>query len=114
MMDRFLSLLGLAQKSGNLISGEDTCERLIKSSKIHLVLVSADAAQNTQKKFKDMTKNRAVKLIIIGNREELSRAIGKTNRTVYAIRDKNFADKILETINKECPKFLGGEIQCQK
>lgn len=113
-MDRFLSLLGLAQKSGNLISGEDTCERLIKSNKVHLVLISGDAAYNTQKKFKDMTKNRAIKLIVISNREELSRAIGKANRTVYAIKDKKFADKIFELINNECPKFLGGEIQCQK
>ncbi len=116
MNDKILSFLGLAQRSGNLISGEDTCERLIRSNKVQLVLISGDASYNTQKKFKDMAKNKNIRCVILSNREELSKAIGKSNRTVYAIKDKGFAHKLHELLEeyKESPNKSGGEGNCQK
>ena len=110
MNEKLLSFLGLAQRSGNVVSGEDTCERLIKSKKVSLVLIAGDASDNTQKKFKDMTNSRNIRCVALSNRDELSNAIGKINRTVYAIKDHGFADRIFALIeDKDCPNKPGGE-----
>lgn len=98
MDTKILSLLGLAKKSGNLISGEDTCERLIKKNQASLVIIAQDASENTKKKFADMTTYRDIRCVVLANREELSAAIGKSNRTTYVIKDKGFADTIYKLI----------------
>ena len=98
MDSKLLSLLGLAKKSGSLISGEDTCERLIKRNEASLVLIAQDASDNTKKKFVDMTNYRNIRCVTLGNREELSAAIGKSNRTTYVITDKGFANTIYKLI----------------
>ena len=50
-------MLGLAQRAGKLVSGDETCEITIKSNKCCLVIVSLDASEKTKKKFKDMCSN---------------------------------------------------------
>ncbi|QEK12232.1 50S ribosomal protein L7ae [Crassaminicella thermophila] len=100
MNDKVFSFLGLAQRSGNLVTGEDTCTAYIKKNAINLVIVAEDASNNTKKKFKDMTMYRNINFVIYGNKNELSHAIGKTNRAVYGIKDKEFAKKIFSLIKE--------------
>ena len=50
--NKVLSLLGLATKAGKIASGEFSTEKSVKSGKGFLVLVAADASENTKKKFK--------------------------------------------------------------
>ncbi|QXM06105.1 L7Ae/L30e/S12e/Gadd45 family ribosomal protein [Crassaminicella indica] len=116
MKNKILSFLGLAQRSGNLITGEDTCEIYIKKKAVQLVLIAKDASDNTKKKFRNMTEFRNIKFVIYGDRQDLSRAVGKLNRTVYGIKDKGLARKILALIeeDKDCSNNLGGEQTCQK
>ncbi len=111
MDKRILSFFGLAQRSGNLITGEDTCEYHIKKGHIRLLIVAQDASENTKKKFKDMCEFRGIQHIVFGERDELSAAIGKSNRAVYAIKDTAFANKIYSLIveSMEGLNFLGGE-----
>ena len=49
--NKVLSLLGLATKAGKIASGEFSTEKSVKSGKGFLVLVAADASENTKKKF---------------------------------------------------------------
>ncbi|MCT4595627.1 MAG: ribosomal L7Ae/L30e/S12e/Gadd45 family protein [Anaeromicrobium sp.] len=98
MKNKIYSMLGLAQRSGNLMTGEDTCLMDIKKGKINLVIVADDASENTKKKFKDACAYRNIKFLVYGEREELSHAIGKYNRAVYAVRDKGFSEKICSLI----------------
>lgn len=101
MGNKLFSLLGIAQRSGNLISGEDTCERYIKKNAVYLVIVATDASNNTTKKFRDMTHYRGINFIAFGDKNSLSQAIGKTNRSVLAIKDEVFATKIFSMIVEE-------------
>lgn len=94
MKTKINNMLGLAQRSGNLVSGEDTCLMSIKKGKIKLVIVPNDASDNTKKKFKDACDYRKIDYINYGNRDELSQSIGKFNRTVYGVIDEGFAKKI--------------------
>ena len=47
--NKVLSLLGLATKAGKIASGEFSTEKSVKSGKGFLVLVAADASENTRK-----------------------------------------------------------------
>lgn len=111
MENKILSFLGLAQRSGNLVTGEDTCKIYIKKNGLKLVIVTEDASDNTKKKFRDMTEYRKIKFLIYGNKDCLSHAIGKTNRTVYGIKDDVFASKLFSLISEvhESSNNLGGE-----
>ncbi|WP_053957393.1 L7Ae/L30e/S12e/Gadd45 family ribosomal protein [Inediibacterium massiliense] len=111
MENKIFSFLGLAQRSGQLVTGEDTCTLYAKKKAIQLIIIPQDASENTKKKFKDMANHRNIPFLIYANRESLSKAVGKSNRTVYGIKDKGFATKILSLVQdeKECPNHLGGE-----
>ncbi len=111
MDNKILSILGLIQRSGNLITGEDTCEAYIKKNIIRFILVAEDASDNTKKKFKDMSRYRNIKFTVFGDKASLSQAIGKTNRAVYGIKDENFANQLfslIQNVHKGSNK-LGGE-----
>ena len=45
--DKVLSMLGIAAKSGNVVSGEFSTEKAVKSGQAYLVIVSSEASENT-------------------------------------------------------------------
>lgn len=93
------SMLGFCMKSGNIVSGEDTCKAELKRNKIYLIIVAVDASENTKKLFVDKTSYRNVPIRFIGSKEELGKSIGKNSRAVVAIKDENFALKLLQYID---------------
>ncbi|MCT4564103.1 MAG: ribosomal L7Ae/L30e/S12e/Gadd45 family protein [Maledivibacter sp.] len=93
--DRILTLLGFAQKSGNVFSGENTVELYIKKNKIKLIIISEDASKNSKEKFISISNSRNIPYIVFANKDELSNAIGKYNRTIFGIKDSKFAKKVL-------------------
>lgn len=97
-MQKFLTMLGFAMKSGKIITGDDTCEMFMKKRKIKLLIVAADASENTKDKFRFLTKQAEVQIIEISTKEELSQAIGKNNRAVIGITDRKFANAILKLV----------------
>jgi len=98
--DRILSLLGLAIKSGNLVSGEFMTEKAVKERKAFLVVVSEEASGNTKKKFTNMCSFYEVPLYFYGTLEELGHCIGKTFRASLAVTDEGFAKSIMNKL--EC------------
>mgnify|MGYP006286531447 CR=1 FL=1 len=99
MIDKIYKFMGLIVKAGKLISGENKCEAAIKASKVYLVIVADDASVNTKKRFSDMCEFRDVNIKIFGERESISRYIGKENRVVVAVTEKEFAKNLLKLIN---------------
>lgn len=99
MNSKVYSFIGLATKAGKLISGEDTCERAIKSGKVSLIIVAGDASDNTKKKFHDMCRYRGVNIRIYGEKELLGRYIGKDVRSIVAILEKEFSKHLMQIID---------------
>ena len=95
-MDRVLSMIGIAAKSGNVVSGEFSTEKAVKTGSAFLVIVSEEASKNTKKHFTDMTSFYEVPIYFYGDKESLGRAIGKEFRASLAIVDENLA-KAVET-----------------
>jgi ribosomal protein L7Ae-like RNA K-turn-binding protein len=99
--NRVIQSLGLCQRAGKIISGEQFVLEAIKAKKTKLVFLASDAGINTTKRITDKTAFYKVKLITDFCTEELNNAIGKRNRKVVAISDKNFANMIEGQLNKE-------------
>lgn len=107
MESKLYSFLGLMQRSGNIVSGDDGVEIDIKKAKCKLLIIAEDASDNTKKKFFNMAQYRNVPVIIFGTKEELGGAIGKSARAALSVRDDGFAR---EFINKHRAEINGGEI----
>ncbi len=100
MKNKALTLLGFAQKSGNLVSGTEQVLKSIESKKTLVCLVGKDVAEGTMKKVLAKCQHYKIPCIALFTVDELSIAIGKVNRTVLGITDKHFADSVL-ALSKE-------------
>lgn len=100
MVNKVYSMIGLAEKAGNIVSGEFSTEKAIKSGKACLVIIASDASENTRKHFSDMCAYRNIPIWIYGNKEELGRAIGKEMRVNLAVTNKGMADSIRKRIEE--------------
>lgn len=103
-MQKFLAMLGFAMKSGNIITGDDTCEMFIKKRRVKLLVVAADASENTKDKFRFLAKQSNLRLFEISTKEELSQAIGKYNRAVIGVTNKKFADSLIQLLDQTVEK----------
>ncbi|QUH20794.1 L7Ae/L30e/S12e/Gadd45 family ribosomal protein [Alkaliphilus sp. B6464] len=94
------NLLTLAAKSGNIVSGDETCINYLKKNAIHLIILAEDASENTKKKFKDKASYRDIPIRFWQQKEELGNTIGKASRTIIGVIDKGFAEKILKYLDE--------------
>ena len=105
--DPVLQLLGLAQKSGSVKSGEFMAESTIKSGRSFLCIIAGDASDNTRKHFHDMCTYHNVPVIEYSDRESLGHAIGKEYRATLCITNEQFARQIQKKI-PETPDVSDG------
>ena len=94
MRNRVFQMLGIAAKSGNVVSGEFSTEKAVKTGHAYLVIVSEEASENTNKMFANMTDFYEVPMYVFGTKEELGRCIGKEFRASLAITDENLANAV--------------------
>ncbi|MDR6997902.1 YlxQ family RNA-binding protein [Neobacillus niacini] len=96
---KWMSLLGLANRARKITSGEELTVKQIQSGGAKLILLSADASGNTTKKISDKCKSYEVPLKIVENRHLLGHAIGKEARVVVAVLDDGFAKKLVTLLD---------------
>ena len=63
---KVFSLIGIAQKSNNIASGEFLTEKAVKEHKAALVIVAEDASNNTKKMFTNMCTYYKVPIYFFG------------------------------------------------
>ncbi|NLY43602.1 MAG: 50S ribosomal protein L7ae [Clostridiaceae bacterium] len=107
MSYKVYGMIGLAQKAGKVVTGEEGCAEAIKKGKSKLVIIAENSSDNTKKKFMDMCFYRNIPYIVFGTKELLGKYTGKKNRAVLSIRDKNFATTIKHLYDQESN---GGEL----
>lgn len=93
-MHKALSRLGLARRAGKLVTGEEGVLKAIRSGQARLVILSADASENTRKKTADKCTSYGIPLLTGFSRQELGGAVGKHEGVMFAITDQGFADMI--------------------
>lgn len=92
--DRVLSMLGLAARSRNVVSGGFATEAAVKDGKAALVIIAEDASGNTRKKYSNMCNYYEVPCAFHGTKAVLGHSMGKDERSVLAVTDEGFADSI--------------------
>jgi len=90
--NKVLSQLGLAQRAGKLVTGDDIVFKAVRNKQAHLVFVAGDGSDNTKKKFRDKCRTYHVPLVIGFTRDELGESIGKLDRVIVAVTDHGFAN----------------------
>lgn len=98
---KVLSLLGLAQRGRNLVSGEQQVLQAIRDGSAYLVLVADDASENSQKLFRDKSSYYDVPFFTIASKEEIGHALGKELRSSLAVVEPGFAKKIIALLEDE-------------
>lgn len=98
MNNPVLSLLGLASRGRNLVSGEFSTLKAIKEHKASIIVVATDASDNTKKEFSDSGKFYNVPVYFFGTKEELGHAIGCMERASIAVLDEGLAKSIASKI----------------
>ncbi len=97
--NKIFSLLGLATRSRNVVSGEFMSDKSVKSGKAHLVIVGTDSSENTKKMFINMCEFYEVPVRVFGTKVELGHAMGKELRSSLAITDAGFAKSLMKLID---------------
>ena len=86
-MNKCYGMLGIAAKAGKLVSGTDAVLDVAKRKQAKLVIVAEDSSDKTKKEMKFICDRFNIPLMIFGNIDENSHAIGKRNRAIIAITD---------------------------
>lgn len=100
---KILGLIGLAARARNICFGADSVELEIKKRKVKLVVIAEDSSERTKEKFIKLSNEYNIPNIIGGKIDELSKAIGKSNKAIIGIKDINLSNEIQKINN-------GGEV----
>ena len=109
LRNKVLSMIGIASKSGKVVSGEFATEKAVKTGRAFLVIVSEEASENTTKMFSNMTEFYEVPMYRFGTKEELGRFTGKEFRASLAIVDENLA----KAVEKKLLAYLSDGIKTE-
>ena len=96
--NKIYSLLGLAMRGRNLVSGEFQTEDAVKKGSAMLVIVAEDASANTKKLFHDKCS-----YYEYGTKEELGWAIGRNLRSSIGVCDAGLADALIKQLEANLP-----------
>ena len=99
--NKVLSLLGIAAKGRNLVSGEFQTLEAIKKGTAMLIIIAEDASDRTKKLFNDKCSFYEVPVICFETKEELGRAIGKDLRTSLGVCNAGLADAIMKQLEEK-------------
>ena len=93
MNTRILNMLGIANKAGSIVTGEESVIYGLQKGKVKLVFVSNDASAATLDKFEKKCFYYHVDCISKYSSDELTKAIGKM-RKIVGITDEGFCNAI--------------------
>lgn len=104
--NKIYSLLGIAMRGRNVVSGEFQTESAVKDGSARFVIIAEDASDNTRKLFSNKCSSYQVPFVIYGTKEELGHAMGKDLRSSLAVTDTGIAKAIRKQLEES--EKLGG------
>ena len=96
---RILGLIGLAARARKVSFGADSVELEAQKNKVYLIILAQDSSSRTKEKFQKISEKYNIPIIITQTIEELSKAIGKSNKAILGIEDINLASEIQKINN---------------
>ena len=92
--EKLMSLLGLAQKAGKVVSGETAVENAVRGGKARLILVASDASENAKKNYRDMATHYRVEYQEQLTKAQMGHCTGKAQRAALALNDAGFCSAV--------------------
>lgn len=96
---KILGLIGLAARARKVSFGADSVELEAQKNKVYLIILAQDSSTRTKEKFQKISEKYNIPIIITQTIEELSKAIGKSNKAILGIGDINLASEIQKIYN---------------
>ncbi len=96
---KICGLLGLATKAGKIVAGTDACLQEIEKHNVKLLILAVDSADRTKKMFREKCEKFNITIYEELTANEISNAIGKCNKAVVGVKEKEFAQAINKIIN---------------
>ena len=105
-MDKVLNLIGLAQKAGRLAVGEEPTGAAARARDARLILVAADAAENSVRRVRHFADAGQCLWCRIGaDKDALGRAVGRSSCAMLAVMDIGFAEAIAKKLAEEDERY---------
>ena len=98
MTNKIYGLLGICAKAGDIVSGADITIETVETKKAKVVIVAQNCSEKTIKNMKFICEKNKVPIYVFGSIEEISKAIGKNNRGIIAIKNENIAREVIRKI----------------
>ena len=107
-MDNVLHLLGIARKAGRLEVGEEPVGASARARQAKLILVAADAAENSARRAAHFAQGgRVVCLTCPYSKGELGAAVGRSACAMLALTDAGLAGALVEKLAARDPVRYG-------
>ena len=65
----------------------------IKKHKVKLVIIASDTSEKSKENIRYVCTNNEITTIELSNMNELGNVIGKKNRAIIGVTDKNFSER---------------------
>ena len=93
-----MAFFGLAARAGKVVCGADVVREHNLKKKVFIVIIAEDSSTNTKEKFLKLSNDNGIKAFVYGNMENNSKSIGKKNKAIIGVSDKNFSEAIAKII----------------
>ena len=91
---RIVNLLSMAQRARRIVSGAFAVEQAMQGHKAELLIMAADAAEESRKKMITLADKYKVPYVEALDREMLGSCLGKEYRAAAALTDAGFAAQL--------------------
>lgn len=115
-MTAWLSLLGIARRAGAVIIGEEGAAEAVQGHKARLILLAADAGDNTANRVRRLEGDKLPVVQLPDNKAELGGAVGFAGVAVVTVTDLGFAAAItakLAAVDEGC-KAVAEELNARQ
>ena len=91
---QIMNLLSMAQRARRIVSGAFAVEQALKAGKAELLVMAADAAEESKKNMLTLADKYKVPYVEALDRDLLGSCLGKEYRAAAALTDAGFAAKL--------------------
>lgn len=100
MSGNLFGMIGMAKKAGKLAGGEFAVKNAVRTGIAKVVIIAADASDNTKKSIKNSCEYYKVKCVEYGDKKQLGYSTGSGEYSTVSVNDDNFAKAVLDRLNQ--------------
>jgi ribosomal protein L7Ae-like RNA K-turn-binding protein len=104
-MNRIYSLIGFAQKAGQVSSGTMAARASILRKRAKVLIISHDIAENTKESLLGACTKQQIPWIVLGSKHELGVCVGKAYRVALTVNDQGLAETILKAVGTDSENY---------